>query len=216
MLPGNCFPATSITSSTQWQTATVRSVDRPSDRLVMLQLQLSHRQPQLAGQHFVVRLTADDGYTASRSYSVASRPDAEMVELCVERLADGEVSGYLYEGVEPGDQLEVRGPIGGWFVWDGSCRAVAIGGGTGVVPLVAMLRQATASGCLDRLRFAASARSAADLPYLYELKAAGATIALTGAGGARLDVDDLRPLIADAQLAFVCGSTSFAEAMISV
>ena len=96
----------------------------------------------LPGQHYVVRLTAPDGYVAQRSYSIASPPADPLVELFVERLDDGEVSGFLADVVQPGDELEVRGPIGGWFVWDGDSPAVGVAGGSGVVPLVAMLRHA--------------------------------------------------------------------------
>src|SRR5690606_177347 len=105
--------------------------------------QLPDPVPHLAGQHYVVRLTAPDGYRAQRSYSVASAPDGgDEVELTVERLDDGEVSGYLHDVVEVGDELEVRGPIGGWFVWDGTTPAVLLGGGSGLVPLMSMLRLA--------------------------------------------------------------------------
>ena len=100
-----------------------------------------------AGQHYVVRLTAPDGYTASRSYSVASAPDGgSEIELTVERLEDGEVSTFLHDVVEVGDELEVRGPIGGCFVWDGTEPALLLGGGSGLVPLMAMLRLARATG----------------------------------------------------------------------
>ena len=92
-----------------------------------------------------MRLTAPDGYTASRSYSVASPPDGgDEIELTVERLDDGEVSTFLHDVVEVGDELEVRGPIGGCFVWDGDTPALLVGGGSGVVPLMAMLRLARA------------------------------------------------------------------------
>ncbi len=208
-----CFPATSLIAETSWRTATVREVHRPTDRLVMLRLDVPDRLPQLAGQHYIVRLTAPDGYTASRSYSIASAPQDELVELCVERLDDGEVSGYLYDEVQPGDPLEVRGPIGGWFVWDGSCRAVAVGGGTGVAPLVAMLRFAQASGRGELLHLAVSARTADRLPYLDEFRAAGATVALTAPPGSRLSMDQLTPLAAGTELGFVCGSARFAEAV---
>ena len=90
-----------------------------------------------------MRLTAPDGYTAQRSYSVASAPDgSNEIELTVERLEDGEVSSFLHDVVEIGDELEVRGPIGGWFVWDGDTPALLVGGGSGIVPLMAMLRLA--------------------------------------------------------------------------
>ena len=208
----DCFPATALTGATQWQTAVVREIDRPTDRLVLLRLEIPDRIMHLAGQHYVVRLTADDGYSASRSYSVSSAPADALVELCVERLDDGEVSGYLYDGVEAGDRLEVRGPIGGWFVWTGHCPAVAVGGGTGVAPIAAMLRLARANGHTDQLRVAVSARTADRLPFVDEFRAAGATIALTGTSG-RLTADTLRPLADGAELGYVCGSARFAEAV---
>ncbi|MGX7679312.1 FAD-binding oxidoreductase [Jatrophihabitans sp. DSM 45814] len=199
--------------ATKWQSATVREANRVSPRIVILRLEVEGRLQHLPGQHYVVRLTADDGYTASRSYSVSSAPGDPLVELCIERLDDGEVSGYLYEVVEPGDRVEVRGPIGGWFVWDATSPALAIGGGTGVVPLVAMARHAAAVGRSDLLRLAVSGRTHADLPYADELSSYGATVALTGDGGRRLTRDDLRPLLPGAQTAFVCGSAGFAEAL---
>jgi len=94
---------------------------------VSLRLEVADRIA-LPGQHYVLRLTAEDGYTATRSYSVASEPAQELVELFVERLQDGEVSGFLTDVVEVGDELEVRGPVGGWFVWDGSTPALGVGG----------------------------------------------------------------------------------------
>ena len=107
------------------------------------------RSPHRAGQHYVVRLTAPDGYTASRSYSIASAPDGSAeIELTVERLEDGEVSTFLHDDVAVGDELEVRGPIGGWFVWDGDTPALLVGGGSGIVPLMAMLRLARRNGRL--------------------------------------------------------------------
>ena len=110
-----------------WRTATVSGVRRPIQRSVQLRLDVHDRIDHLPGQHYVVRLTAEDGYTAQRSYSVASAPGDPLVELFVERLDDGEVSTYLADVVEPGDELEVRGPIGGWFVWDGETPALLVG-----------------------------------------------------------------------------------------
>ena len=109
----------------------------------------------------MVRLTAPDGYTASRSYSVASPPDDESneFELTVERLEHGEVSTFLHDGVEVGDELEVRGPIGGWFVWEGDAPALLVGGGSGVVPLMAMLRFARKTDRSDLVRMIVSART---------------------------------------------------------
>jgi ferredoxin-NADP reductase len=174
--------------------------------------------PTVAGQHIDIRLTAEDGYTAQRSYSVASAPSDPLVELYIERLEDGEVSTYLSEGVEVGDEIEVRGPIGGWFVWTGQAPAVGIAGGSGVVPLVAMLRHGAAIGRGDLLRLAVSARTMTDLPYPDELLAAGALIVLTRedtAGGrkaGRLTAAEVDRLLVATGNCYVCGSASFAEA----
>src|SRR4051812_24803124 len=125
-----------------WCVGTVREVRRPNPGAVLLRLEVEGRRQHLPGQHYVIRLTAEDGYSASRSYSVASAPGDPMLEFYVERLDDGEVSTFLADAVEVGDELELRGPIGGWFVWEADVPAVGVAGGTGVVPLVAMLRHA--------------------------------------------------------------------------
>src|SRR3954453_17263041 len=162
-----------------WRNATVAGLRRPIPRSVELRLDVHDRVEHLPGQHYVVRLTAPDGYTAQRSYSIASAPGDPLVELCVERLEGGEGSGYLADVVEPGDELEVRGPIGGWFVWDGETLALLVAGGYGVVPFVAMLRHARAIGRSDLLRIAVFSRTVAELPYAEELMAAGALVVLT-------------------------------------
>jgi ferredoxin-NADP reductase len=201
-----------------WRHATVRDVDHPTPRSVVLRLEVPDRIQHWAGQHYVVRLTAEDGYTAQRSYSVASAPSDPLVELFVERLDDGEVSGYLADVVQPGDELEVRGPIGGWFVWTGGAPALGLAGGSGVVPLVAMVRHAIDIGQTDRLQLAVSSRTLADLPYATELVAAGALIALTredstsGRPAGRLVAAEVAPLLQADATGFVCGSASFAEA----
>jgi len=201
---------------TRWTTATISGLKRPLPRSVQLRLDVADRVDHLPGQHYVLRLTAPDGYVAQRSYSVASAPGDPLLELFVERLDDGEVSTYLADVAEPGDQLEVRGPIGGWFAWDGETPALLVGGGTGVVPLVAMVRHAVATDRLDLLRVAVSARTLAELPYADELVAAGAVVVLTREQhgirpAARLTAMDLFPLWEPGQTAFVCGSTGFAE-----
>ena len=207
----------SITPSGGWTRATVRSVTRPSPRFVVLRLDVEDRVPHLPGQHYVVRLRDEDGYTASRSYSVASAPADEAVELCVERLPDGEVSSFLADVVEVGDELEVRGPIGGWFVWDGTAPAMAIGGGTGVVPLVSMLRHATGHGSRDAVCLIAAARSLAELPYSDVIRDGCNVLALSreispsGRAPGRLTVADLQPHVRDGQGYYVCGSAGFAE-----
>lgn len=186
----------------------------------------------LPGQHYVVRLTAPDGYRAQRSYSVASAPDgSDEVELTVERLEGGEVSTYLHDVVEAGDELEVRGPIGGWFVWRGDTPALLVGGGSGLVPLMAMLRHArrlpATGGAGAVVRLLVSVRSPEDLYYATELPGPETTVVHTRQAppasarvARRLDADDLRPLVTGlgweapgaAATAYVCGSAGFADA----
>lgn len=203
-----------------WRTAVVREVLHPHPRAVLLRLEVPDRIDHLPGQHYVVRLAAPDGYVAQRSYSLSSPPEDPLVELYVERIEDGEVSSYLADGVVVGDRLDVRGPIGGWFVWRGTTPAVGIGGGTGVVPLVAMLRHAQAVGATDLLRLVAAARTWDDLPYGAELRDAGAVLALSRAGlpggrpAGRLAPADVAPLVGTrgaGWTSFVCGSAGFAE-----
>jgi ferredoxin-NADP reductase len=183
---------------------------------VLLRLDVHDRIDHLPGQHYVIRLTAEDGYTAQRSYSVASAPGDPLIEMFVERLADGEVSTFLADVLEPGDDLEVRGPIGGWFVWDGATPALLVAGGTGVVPFVSMLRHARDLGRTDLLRVAVSSRTLAELPYADELIDAGALVVLTREPhgirpAGRLTAGELVPLWEPGQTAYVCGSASFAE-----
>ena len=200
-----------------WCTGVVREVRHPTPDAVLLRLEVAGRTDHLPGQHYVFRLTAEDGYTASRSYSVASAPGDPLLEFYVERLDDGEVSTYLADVVEPGDELELRGPIGGWFVWEGDTPAVGVAGGTGVVPLVAMLRHARDLGREDLVRVLVSARSHAELPYAEELT--GQALVLTreaydGRAAGRVTAQDLAPLVEAAPGAdvYVCGSAGFAEA----
>ena len=202
-----------------WCTGVVREVRHPSADAVLLRIEVAGRVDHLPGQHYVFRLTAEDGYTASRSYSVASAPGDPLLEFYVERLDDGEVSTYLADVVEPGDELELRGPIGGWFVWDGERPAVGVAGGTGVVPLVSMLRHARDLGREDLVRVLVSARSHAELPYAEELT--GQALVLTreaydGRAAGRLTQDDLAPLVRDDADVYVCGSAGFAEAASTV
>jgi len=187
----------------------------------MLRLEVDDRVQHLAGQHYVFRLTAPDGYTAQRSYSVASPPSDPLCEFFVEELNNGEVSTYLAQGVLVGDVLAVRGPIGGWFVWDGTSPAVGIAGGTGVVPLVAMLRHAQSLGRGGLLQLVVSARTMAELPYAEELIAAGAFVALTretspnGRPAGRLSATEITSYPVGQSTRFVCGSAGFAEAVSS-
>ena len=128
-----------------------------------------------AGQHVDVRLTAEDGYQAERSYSIASAPEDDHVVLSVERLDDGEVSPYLVEVLRPGDELELRGPIGGYFVWEESFGGplVLIGGGSGIVPLRSILRHWVAGSRATPVRLVYSSRSWSELIYRDELAGHG-------------------------------------------
>jgi len=127
----------------------------------------------LAGQHVDVRLTAPDGYTAVRSYSIASAGPEDRIELAVDRVPDGEVSPYLVDDIMTGDELELRGPLGGWFVWRDTDTAPVqlIGGGSGVVPLIAMIRAHAASASPVEFRLLYSVRTPVDVFYANELKA---------------------------------------------
>lgn len=210
-------PSTAPTN--RWLLATVRDVERWPGFGVRLRLDVEARPPHLPGQHYVVRLVAPDGYSAQRSYSVASAPADPEIELFVERLFDGEVSPFLADEVEVGDQLTVRGPIGGWFVWKGDAPMLGLGGGSGVVPLVAMLRHAAALGRSDLVSVAVSARTLDRLPYADELGRAGALVALTrqpspaGRPPGRFTAAELESLASGRDGFYVCGSNSFAEAM---
>jgi ferredoxin-NADP reductase len=203
--------------ATSWQTATVVGIHRETDRAKTFRLRLERPTLHLAGQHFVIRLTAPDGYTAMRSFSVASAPDGTPeLEFTVERLDEGEVSTFLNDVVEQGDEIELRGPIGGWFVWEGTTPALLLGGGSGVVPLMAMLRLARRTGRSDLVRAIFSVRSPADLYYPAELPGPETTVvftreaspATTRAPG-RLRKDDIPARSAAGATAYVCGSTGF-------
>jgi ferredoxin-NADP reductase len=201
--------------------ATVTEVRSETARAKTFRLALAQPEDHLAGQHYIVRLTAPDGYKASRSYSVATPPDGgNEIELTVERLPHGEVSTYLHDVVEPGDELEVRGPIGGWFVWRGDAPAVLVGGGSGLVPLMAMLRLARREGRSDLVRLVVSVRTPDDLYYAAEIAGPEVTVAYTRAAPpgtarppGRLGPDDLAGAAAlgPGAAAYVCGSPAFAD-----
>jgi len=181
------------------------------------------------GQHLDVRLTAPDGYTTQRSYSIASGPERQQVELLVEELADGEVSPYLSGELRAGDPLEVRGPVGGWFVWDttlgGPVQLVA--GGSGVVPFLAMLEHHKAVGSEVPVRLLYSARTLDEVLARDRLAEPDAgvivTLALTREAPAgwtgltgRVDAGVLRAHTLaprDARRVYVCGPTGFVEAV---
>ena len=219
----------------RWQTARVLSVRDETPRARTFRLALPEPRRHVAGQYYVVRLTAPDGYTASRDYSVASAPDDSVagssagasyrgeIELTVERLDDGEVSEFLHDVVVPGDELEVRGPVGGFFAWDASGPALLVGGGSGVVPLMAMLRHARRLGRPDLVRLVVSARSPEDLYYADELPGPETSVVYTrhappdaGRAPGRLTVADIAPLVRGGETVFVCGSPGFADAATTV
>ena len=208
------------TAASPWKSARVLAIRDENARTKTFRFAVDQPTNHRAGQHYVVRLTAPDGYTASRSYSIASAPDGtNEFELTVERLEDGEVSTFLHEVLLVGDELEVRGPIGGWFVWDGAAPAVLLGGGSGVVPLMAMVRLARATGRSELVRLIVSVRSPADLYYSGEVGGPETTIVYTRAAPAsvtrppgRLGIDDLAPALLPDATAYVCGSSGFADA----
>jgi ferredoxin-NADP reductase len=183
-------------------------------------LELPQPSTHLAGQHYLVRLTAPDGYSAQRSYSVASPPDdGNEIELTVERLPDGEVSTFLHDELAVGDALEVRGPIGGWFVWDGTTPALLLGGGSGIVPLMAMLRLARRAAIPTLAHLVVSVRTPDDLIYANELEDNDATVIYTrrpplGATRTvgRLTMEDLAPHLRPDAGNYICGSSAFADA----
>jgi ferredoxin-NADP reductase len=156
-----------------WQVGTVAAVRDETPTARTISLDVPQWPGHLAGQHVDVRLTAPDGYSAQRSYSIASAPGGTRVELTVQRLADGEVSPYLAQVLSVGDPVELRGPIGGWFVWDPDDTGPVLlaGGGSGVVPLMAMVRTRAATGSRAPFRLVYSARS--DQTALYTSELAG-------------------------------------------
>jgi ferredoxin-NADP reductase len=211
-----------------WQVATVAAVAQETASVRTIALELPDWPGHLAGQHLDVRLTAEDGYSAERSYSIASAP-GEAPAITVERLYDGEVSPYLTEELRAGDQIEVRGPIGGYFVWDSGDNAnqplLLIAGGSGIVPLRSILRHRDLSGSAVAARLLYSARALAEVIYRTELDRYDDGVeviytltrqrppAWTGHTGR---VDDA--LLAEVAwpagrqpLAFVCGPTRFVE-----
>jgi ferredoxin-NADP reductase len=199
---------------TDWQSATVVALRRETERATTYVLRPAEPFTHRPGQHVVLRLTAPDGYTAQRSYSIASAPGGD-VELTVDRIEGGEVSTFLHDVVEVGDELELRGPIGGWFAWDGDTPAVLVGGGSGVVPLMSMLRHARRQRLTDVVRMTVSARTPADLLYADELPGPEVTVVHSRAPSGirpagRLVAADL-DVLPDA-VAYVCGSSGFCDA----
>jgi ferredoxin-NADP reductase len=163
---------TALLGRLSWQLGEVVATQAETARTTSITLTLPTWMGHRAGQHVDVRLTAADGYQAERSYSIASPPEEQpRVTLTVERLDDGEVSPYLTEELRVGDKLELRGPIGGYFVWEASMGGplLLVAGGSGIVPLMAMLRHRAAVGSTVPTRLLYSSRSYADIIYRAEL-----------------------------------------------
>jgi ferredoxin-NADP reductase len=202
-----------------WQIATVSSIETETPTVKSFRLDLPMWMPHLPGQHYDVRLTAPDGYRAQRSYSVASSPlDEGSIELTIDRLADGEVSPYFHDVVVEGDQVEVRGPFASYFVWHGEEPVLLVGGGSGVVPLMAMLRHRRRTMPELPMRLVYSVRTASDVIYEDEL-GDDAVVTYTreppeGWAGhtGRIDAGLIEAAgIRDGATAFVCGSNGFVE-----
>jgi ferredoxin-NADP reductase len=215
---------TTVLGRLTWLVATVAEVRPETSRVKTLVLDAPGWPGHRAGQHLDVRLTAEDGYQAQRSYSIAASTSGR-VELTVERIDDGEVSPYLTAEAVPGDQVELRGPVGGYFVWNPNPggAALLVGGGSGLVPLMSMIRQRDADGDDVPTRLLYSARTWEDVIYRDELErpAPGLAVAYTltreqpeGWTGYARRVD--RELLAEVApeepaLTFVCGPTPFVE-----
>ncbi len=208
-----------------WQTATVTSVTPETPSVVTIGLEPPDWPGHRAGQHLDVRLTAEDGYTAEREYSIASAP-GEPLAITVQRLEDGEVSPYLTQELRAGDELELRGPVGGYFVWEpGDGRPLMLlAGGSGVVPLRSILRHRRRTGSDVPARLLYSSRTLTDVIYRTEFgQYDGARVIYTLTRGQppgwtgysrRVDAAMLAEIawpVSQHPLAFVCGPTSFVE-----
>ncbi|HMI98401.1 MAG TPA: ferredoxin reductase [Gaiellaceae bacterium] len=220
---------TAVLGRLTWLTAEVAGTMAETPRVRTLRLETNGWPGHRAGQHLDVRLTAEDGYQAERSYSIATAPDGELA-ITVERLDDGEVSPYLVDEAREGDRFEVRGPIGGYFVWDPSEPGplLLVGGGSGVVPLMAMIRHRAAAGSAAPTRLLYSSRTLEDVIYREELDELGAredgfevfhTLTRSqpdgwSGYGRRIDEEILREVAwpaTDEPQVFVCGSTRFVD-----
>ncbi|HKG38166.1 MAG TPA: ferredoxin reductase [Conexibacter sp.] len=215
-----------------WRTVMVRELIRETAHACTVVFDVPGWPGHRAGQHVDVRLTAEDGYQAERSYSIASAPEDPQLALTIERIDDGEVSPYLADELQPGDELELRGPIGGPFTWEAGDGGplLLVGGGSGLVPLMAMLRHHERAGSHVDTRLLVSVRTLDDLLFREELgrhaARAGVTVEVTltreqpdGWGvilrhGGRIDapmLTALGPPPAAQPRAYVCGPTPFVE-----
>ena len=221
---------TAVLGRLNWLVADVVDVVTETPRVRTIVFDVHGWPGHRAGQHVDVRLTAADGYQAQRSYSIASVPDGTRVELTVERLDDGEVSPYLTDELRPGDQIELRGPVGGYFVWEPSQGGplLLVAGGSGVAPLMAMIRARAAAGSEADTRLLFSSRSWDDAIYRNELKRLEGdglrvvhTLTRSQPSGwtgyaRRVDAEmlaELGPSPPERPHVYVCGSTPFVEAV---
>lgn len=217
----------------EWQIATVKSIRQETPRVKTFTLALPNWIQHKAGQHYDVRLTAPDGYQAQRSYSIASEPERTgEIDLTVEWIEDGEVSSYMHEVLMAGDRIEVRGPIGGYFVWEANLGGplLLVAGGSGIVPLMSMIRHRSAVGSTVPVRLLYSSRTLEDVIYYDELTRLQAskggpeifhTLTRQASPGwsgysrridAQMLADVAGPLGSKAQ-AYVCGPTLLVEAV---
>ncbi len=221
-----------VPKASAWQPAAVVSIREETRRVKTIRFAVSNWPGHLPGQHADVRLTAEDGYRAERSYSIASPPEASELELTVERLDGGEVSPFLTGQLRPGDTIQLRGPIGGHFVWSAFERRhplLLVGGGSGIVPLMCMLRHRRLSGRAVPAALLYSARTREDVIYREELtdlarSDARFTLRITltrdfapGWSGAvgRIELPAVQALLDDlggVADSFVCGGAGFVEA----
>lgn len=211
--------------SLEWRVATLAGERRETATARTLLLDVDGWPGHLPGQHVDVRLTAPDGYSAQRSYSIASPANGERVELTVQGLPDGEVSSYLVDDYALGDPIELRGPIGGWFVWDPSVAVpvVLVAGGSGIVPLMAMVRTWSKSDRALPMQLVYSARSPSEVLYRDELASLAGALDInllytrqTPVGWhrqpgrvSRADLDS--PVSGEEARCYVCGPTAFVE-----
>jgi ferredoxin-NADP reductase len=207
--------AVSNRAAALWQRAVITEIRRETVNAATFRLAVPHWQGHLPGQHLMLRLTAPDGYTAQRHYSIASAPDdSGHIELTLDHVPGGEVSGHLHTVARPGDTVEVRGPLSGFFAWPGDRPALLLGAGSGVVPLMSMLRHHRRLALDLPLRLLVCVRTPADLVYAREY-GPETTPVLTRTEG-RLSAAHLAPYLGDGQPpggweAYICGSNGFAE-----
>jgi len=218
-----------------WQVGTVTEIREESPTARTIVLDVPGWPGHAAGQHVDVRLTADDGYSTQRSYSIASAPAADRLELTVQRLEDGEVSPYLTDILRPGYPLELRGPIGGWFVWDPAepGPVMLVAGGSGVVPLMSMIRAREEAGSQGTFRLVYSVRSPETVLYAAELERLRQAVdgfqmsyvyTRSGPPGVKVRIGRLTPVVLSAPgwtsetapAVFICGPTGFVEAAASL